>query len=70
MSQENLEQFRQLVLLDPLLQAQLRHLPDKPAFIARMLELGAERGYEFTAEELEAALAAGRRAWNQRWNRQ
>ncbi|HEX6289773.1 MAG TPA: Nif11-like leader peptide family natural product precursor [Herpetosiphonaceae bacterium] len=66
MSQASLEQFRQRVLADPALQAQLRETPDKPAFIARMLQLGAELGYEFNADEIEAALAVARRAWTQR----
>ncbi len=70
MSYESLEQFRHLVLHDSALQAQLREAPDKPAFIERMLRLGTERGYTFTAEEIETALANARRAWTQRWSMQ
>ncbi len=70
MSQTSLEQFQHLVLHDPRLQEHLRETLDKPAFIARMLQLGAERGYEFTAEEIEAALASARRAWTLRWSTQ
>ena len=68
MSQASLEQFRERVLHEPALQAQLRATPDKPAFIAQMLQLGAERGYEFTAAEIEAALAEARRSWARRWS--
>jgi hypothetical protein len=70
MSQPGLEQFCQLVLHEPALQAQLRETPDKPAFITRMLQLGTERGYSFTAGEVEAALAEARRSWTRRWSEQ
>ncbi len=66
MSEASLEQFRQRVLNDPALQAQLRETLDKRALIDRMLELGAALGYDFTAAEIEAALATARRAWTQR----
>lgn len=66
MSQASLEQFRELVLHDPALQSQLRETPDQRAFIEQMLRLGAERGYEFTAAEIEAAVLAARRVWTRR----
>jgi hypothetical protein len=70
MSQTRLEQFCELVLHEPALQAQLRATPDKPAFIAHMLQLGAEHGYQFTAGEIDAALAEARRSWARRWSEQ
>lgn len=65
MSRDRLDEFRHLVLHDPELQAQLRAISDRRAFSERMVELAAERGYHFTAEQIEAALAEARRDWHQ-----
>lgn len=70
MSHESLDQFRQLVLQDRALQEQLRDLTDQEAFVALLVQLGAERGFAFSAEEVLAALSAGRRAWLMRWTEQ
>lgn len=67
MSERELEQFCQAVLAEPALQKPLRETPDLPAFIDQMLALGAERGYTFTAEEIQAKLRAMRQAWIERW---
>jgi hypothetical protein len=64
--QEQLEQFRVLVLRDPELQARLRGLSDRQTFIERMLQLSAELGYFWSAKQIETALAMERRDWNQR----
>jgi hypothetical protein len=69
-AQTDLERFCELVLREPGLQTRLRATADKPAFIAQMLQLGAERGYKFTAHEIDAALAEARRAWTRRWGSQ
>ena len=65
MSRDRLDEFRDLVLHDPELQAQLRAISDRRAFSERMVELATERGYHFTAEQIEIALAEARRDWNQ-----
>ena len=67
MAQEQLDRFRDLVLQDSGLQAELRDILDPTAFVARVVELGRERGYEFSAAEVEAAMQAERRAWIERW---
>lgn len=67
MSQENLERFRQLVWQDRALQEELWAATDQDEFIALVQRLGAERGCEFTTEEVFGALQAGHRAWLERW---
>lgn len=62
-----LEQFKQVVLGDPLLAAALREETDRERFAALAVRLGAERGYEFTAEEVRKAMREARRAWLERW---
>lgn len=66
MSRDRLDEFRDLVLHDPELQAQLRAILDRRAFVEQMQQLGAERGYMLTTEQIEAALAEARRDWSQR----
>ncbi|MGC2236230.1 MAG: Nif11-like leader peptide family natural product precursor [Pyrinomonadaceae bacterium] len=67
MSQENFEQFRNVVLEDLSLQKQLRAFTKRDIFIARVVKLGAERGFQFTAEDVEEAMNANRRDWIERW---
>lgn len=67
MSEESLEQFRQLVLQDLALQEKLGETDDRETFLALVVRSGEERGYSFTAEDVEAALRASRRAWLERW---
>ncbi|HEX8088948.1 MAG TPA: aspartyl/asparaginyl beta-hydroxylase domain-containing protein [Blastocatellia bacterium] len=64
---ESFERFRQLVLEDAALQERLRGTPNLKAFVDLMLRLGEERGYRFTAEDIEGVLRESRRAWLQRW---
>lgn len=64
---ENLERFRQLVLADRGLHAQLRQTADLDGFVALAVRLGAERGCVFTDQEVRAALRECRRAWLERW---
>jgi hypothetical protein len=67
MSRESFEQFRQLVLQDAVLQERLRDTIDRGLFITLVVRLGEERGYEFTAHDVEAAMRASRQAWLLRW---
>src|SRR5437773_65365 len=69
MPQESLDQFRQLVLQDLALQEQLRETPNLDAFLALIVRLGAERGYDFGVEEVKEALRASQRTWIERWSR-
>lgn len=67
MSQENFEQFRNIVLEDLSLQKQLRAFTREDRFIVRVVKLGAERGFQFTYEDVKEAMRASRRAWIERW---
>lgn len=67
MAQESLAQFQQLVLADEALQTRLWQTNARADFITLVVRLGVERGYDFTAAEVAAALIAGRRAWLEVW---
>lgn len=67
MSSEGFERFRQLVLSDPGLQRQLQSATDRDALVARTVELAARCGLAVTVVDVEAALAAARRSWHERW---
>ncbi|MCU0118466.1 aspartyl/asparaginyl beta-hydroxylase domain-containing protein [Pseudomonas sp. B2M1-30] len=67
-SDSTLQRFQHLVAADQSLSATLQALHDPEAFIARTLELAAERGLPFSREELRAAMRHGRRQWNEQWN--
>jgi predicted ribosomally synthesized peptide with nif11-like leader len=67
MSLEQFEQFRNIVLEDLSLQKQLRAFIGREEFIVRVIESGAERGFQFTAENVMEAMNASRRAWIERW---
>jgi hypothetical protein len=59
--------FRETVPFDQNLVNSLSEMIDWPNFVAAVLRAGAERGYAFSATDVEAALHAGRRAWLERW---
>lgn len=56
MSQKNLEIFKQVLVKSTLLQERLKPVLDKGSFVQLLVELGAERGYTFTAEEVELSV--------------
>lgn len=56
MSQENLETFKQVLVKSTLLQEKLKPALDKESFVQLLVELGAERGYTFTAEEVDLSV--------------
>jgi hypothetical protein len=64
---ESFEHFRQLVFRDRALQEALRATSELERFIELVVELGRERGYDFTADDVKSALDASRRAWSERW---
>jgi len=61
------EEFHRLVLSDVGLQRLLRDVDDANAFPDAVGRLGAERGFCFTADDVQAALREARREWFQRW---
>ncbi|MDJ0654914.1 MAG: Nif11-like leader peptide family natural product precursor [Xanthomonadales bacterium] len=66
-TQDSFTRFRQRVLDDPDLQQRLRGASEPANFPARVVEMGAELGYEFTVEEVQAALREARQRWIERW---
>lgn len=67
MGGDGLARLRELVLGDPALQDRLLAVPDRPAFVAAVVELAAERGLHVDGPQVEAALVAARRSWLERW---
>jgi chloramphenicol O-acetyltransferase len=67
MFQESFEKFRQVVLEDLSLQKELRELSEREEFVRHVVELGAARGFEFTAENVKEAMRENRRVWVERW---
>ncbi len=57
-SAEPFDAFRNIVLATPGLLAQFRAVPDVPTFVALVQTAAAQHGFEFTAEEIHAALRA------------
>ena len=64
---QNFNRFRNLVLAEPELHAQLRATPDQASFIALAVQLAAERGCAFSPTTVEGTLRERRRAWLERW---
>ncbi len=58
--------FRQLVLRDARLQAELCEFDDPESFTRAVVRLGMARGYRFAAADVEDALRAARRSWLER----
>jgi hypothetical protein len=65
--QENLRDFRQMVLADRALHEQLRATSNEGEFIELAVRLAIERGCPITASALQAAVAQKRRDWLERW---
>ena len=64
---QNLERFSELFLEDPELHERLRATANEAAFVALAVRLGAERGCDFAAPVVQAAVNQKRRAWLERW---
>lgn len=60
------EQFRELVFADPALQARLLTARDPQALFHLTTSEGRERGFTFTAADVEVAYRSGKRAWIER----
>ncbi|AFZ18404.1 Nif11-like leader peptide family natural product precursor [Allocoleopsis franciscana] len=52
-----LEDFMQLVLEDQVLQDKLQACPDEESLVSCVVQLGQEKGYRFTDEEVREKLA-------------
>ena len=67
MSRENFERFRAVVVEDESLQARLTGFDDSQDFKDAVLQVGSERGFDFTLEELDQAIREARQSWLERW---
>lgn len=57
MSTENLKSFYQFIGEHSEIRLQLDALPDQASFVEHMVQLGTKNGFNFTAHELEMAIA-------------
>jgi predicted ribosomally synthesized peptide with nif11-like leader len=55
---KSIEEFYQLVKQDASLQEQLKSTTDMDSFVNMVIQLGQERGYEFTVDEVKMAIAS------------
>jgi hypothetical protein len=63
----HLEEFSALVIQDEALAQALCNIIRRDEFAARMVELGAERGFFFTAADVERTLIERKLEWTERW---
>lgn len=66
-SPDALARFCDLVFEDVILQDRLRQVIDKRLFVDLVVRLGEERGFSFSASDVDQAFRANRRAWIERW---
>lgn len=64
---EDLEKFRQIVLHDKKLQAQLRSIAELGEFVRRIVAEGSGHGLVFDANDVNEAMRENRRRWIERW---
>jgi hypothetical protein len=64
---EQLDSFRQLVLNDRNLQAELRSITDTQAFVVKVEQLAAQHGFAVDPTDVESALRRARQSWLERW---
>jgi len=60
-------QFRARVVSDPALMEKLCVPNSAEAFTALVVGVGAEHGFVFTVDDVQAGLLAARKAWMERW---
>jgi EAL domain-containing protein (putative c-di-GMP-specific phosphodiesterase class I) len=67
MSEKHFAEFRCLVLADLDLQKRFQGITEREAIVKSIIELGAEKGLEITAEDVAEAMRQSRRRWHERW---
>ena len=65
MVQNSFEAFRDLVLADEELQQDLRRFSNRGEFVKRIVEMGQEHDFQFTADEIEEEMRLARRVLNE-----
>jgi predicted ribosomally synthesized peptide with nif11-like leader len=58
MSVESINQFYQEVMQEPALLEQFQSAPDQESLVNLAVEVGQQKGYSFTVDQVEQALAA------------
>jgi hypothetical protein len=66
-SHVQLDRFCSAVLDDATVRADLASIEDQDIFVARVVELGATRGFIFTADDIQDAMQETRRRYNGRF---
>jgi hypothetical protein len=66
-AEQALAEFQQQVLHDVALQERLRAITDHRAFVDVVIQAGQARGYDFAADDVEAAMRLNHRHWLERW---
>ena len=67
MAADDLARLRADVLDDPGLQQRLLAVADRRQFVALVVGLAGERGLDVAAQDVDDAIAEGRRAWYSTW---
>ena len=63
---KSFDQFREVVLGDSSIQADLYAITDSGEFVSRVVELARKYGFEFTAVDVEEEMRRARRKWFER----
>jgi hypothetical protein len=61
------KRFRDMVFADTRLQGRLLAKEDRGEFMTESVEAGKELGFNFTEDEVDSAMKAGRRTWIEQW---
>lgn len=64
---EWLDALTAAVVADAALRDRLLAVPERSAFVAEVVAVAAERGLPVTADDVDLAIVAARRAWLSRW---
>lgn len=67
MSLENFEQFKKLVLQDLDLQRNLQNISDRELFVAEVVKIGGEQGFNFSEETILNVMRENKQMWIERW---
>lgn len=65
--EKNFDSFRNRVLEDPRLQAELKDFKDLQSFMAAAIAVGRRCGYDFNENDIRLATQAAHRRWLERW---
>lgn len=67
MSAVALAWFQEVVVVDAVLQGRLLEVSDRRAFVALVVQLAHEHGYEVEPDDVDEGMRERRRTWLERW---